>query len=177
MNFGRNVLVYLIAVSFNCVFMGCRGRERSEIEVIKYNPKLVQEIMSHFDSTYTEYPKRHDFWSIDHYLRDSARENLILRDSLKNIVGIVESRKGKYYFSQEYFSNGQLKGKTGFHSPGEGTGPAIYYFEDGRIRSRGEWKNHSQVGEWKNYDENGYLVSVQYYSSDGRLEKEIKDQE
>jgi hypothetical protein len=173
----RHLLLVPVAVLFNCLLIGCRGKERSEIEIIKYDPKLVQEIMSHFDSTYTEYPKRHDFWSIDHYLKDSTRENLILRDSLKNIVGIVESRKGKYYFSQEYYSNGQLKGKTDFHSPGEATGPAIYYFEDGRIRARGQWKNHSQVGEWKNYDENGYLVSVQYYSLDGRLEKEIKEQQ
>jgi hypothetical protein len=176
MNFGKNSLACLKAVLFNCLLMGCRGKERSEIEIIKYDPKLVQKIMSHFDSTYTEYPKRHDFWSIDHYLTDSNRENLILRDSLKNIVGIVERGKDRNYFSQEYYSNGQLKGKTEFHSPGKVTGPATYYFEDGRISSRGQWKDFRQVGEWKNYDEKGYLVSVQYYSLDGQLEKEIKEQ-
>jgi len=175
MNFGKNSLVYLLAVLFNSLLMGCSGRERSEIEVIKYDPDLVSEIMSHFDSTYTEYPKRHDFWSIDHYLTDSNRENLILRDSLKNIVGIVEKGEGRNSFSQEYYSNGQLKGKTEFHSPA--TGPATYYYEDGRIRSKGQWKDHGQVGEWKNYDEKGYLVSIQYYSWDGHLEKEIKEQQ
>jgi len=64
MDFGKNGLVCLLAVLFNCLLTGCRGKERSEIEIIKYDPKLVQEIMSHFDSTYTGYPKRHDYWWI-----------------------------------------------------------------------------------------------------------------
>jgi hypothetical protein len=99
MGFGKNSLEFLPAVLFNCLLMGCHGKERSEIEIIKYDPKLAKEIISHFDSTYTEYPKRHDFWSIDHYLTDSDRENLILRDSLKNIVGIVERGKERNYQS------------------------------------------------------------------------------
>jgi hypothetical protein len=173
----NNSPLYLLAASFLFLTIGCRGRERSEIEIIKYDPKLVQEIISHFDSTYTEYPRRHDFWSIDHYLMGSNRENEILRDSLKNIVGIIERENGRTYFGQEYYSNGQAKGKTERNALGKIAGPAIYYFEDGRIRSRGQWKDHSQVGEWKNYDEKGYLESIQYYSLDGQLEREIKVQQ
>jgi antitoxin component YwqK of YwqJK toxin-antitoxin module len=176
MGFGKNSLEFLLAVLFNCLLMGCHGKERSEIEIIKYDPNLVKEIISHFDSTYTEYPKRHDFWSIDHYLTNSNRENLILRDSLKNIVGIIEREKGKNFFSQEYYLNGQAKGKIEYHSD-KISGPAIYYFQDGRIRSTGQWNDVRQVGEWKNYDERGYLVSVQYYSLDGQLEKETKQQQ
>ena len=72
MGFGKNSLEFLLAVLFNCLLMGCHGKERSEIEIIKYDPKLVKEIISHFDSTYTEYPKRHDFWS-DRSLPDELK--------------------------------------------------------------------------------------------------------
>ena len=152
----------------------CNDKERSEIEIIKYDKNIVKEIVSSYDSTYIENKHREDFWTIEHYLIDSSKENLIFRDSLKNVVGIVKRENGKNYYTAEYFPNGQLMGKIAYSFPGIIDGPATYYYEDGRIRSKGEWKEFKRIGEWKNFGSEGYLKSIEYYSDKGELIKEKK---
>jgi antitoxin component YwqK of YwqJK toxin-antitoxin module len=155
------------------ILTSCTGKERSEIEVIKYDRQLVKDIQSTHDSVYTETPKRKDFWIIEHYLTGSTKEKIILKDSLENIIGIVIRENGINSFAQEYYANGQLKGKTDF-VPGKIEGPAKYYYEDGRIKSRGEWFDYKQIGEWKDYDKEGYLILIKHYDDNGKLIREEK---
>ncbi|MFN6945837.1 MAG: toxin-antitoxin system YwqK family antitoxin [Cytophagaceae bacterium] len=164
-------LTLLIILLFG---QSCSQKERSEIEIVKCDENLVKEITSTYDSTYIENPHIKDFWTIEHYLIDSIKENIILKDSLNNIVVIVKRENGKNYFSGEFYSNGQLKGDIKYSSPGTIDGPAKYYYDDGRVRSIGIWKEFKMVGEWKNYDNNGWLESIEYYDRNGELIKKVK---
>jgi antitoxin component YwqK of YwqJK toxin-antitoxin module len=38
------------------------------------------------------------------------------------------------------------------------TGEATYYYEDGKLRSKGRLQDGVQVGEWKDYDKQGNVV-------------------
>lgn len=157
-----------------CIVMGCtKNNERSGIEIIKLDTNMVRSIKASYDSAYIETPKREDFWTIEHYLSKPATDKKIFKDALNNIVTIVINTNGIVSFSQEYYPNGQAKAKTDF-SPGKIDGPATYYYEDGRIRSKGTWSDYKQVGVWKEYDKDGYLVLTQYYNENGVVEKEEK---
>lgn len=161
----------LFVLYSTCEITSCSDHERSEIEIVKYDKQLIAEIQSTYDSSYVLSPKRKDFWTIEHYLTDSAQEKIIFKDSLKNIVGVVIQKNKVNLLAQECYSNGQLRGKVNYVA-GEFHGPATYYYENGRIRSKGTWDNNRQVGEWRDYDKDGYLISVKYYNSNGQLEKE-----
>ena len=139
----------------------------SEIEVIKLDKELVKQIQSDKDSTYIENPKRSDFWTIEHYFKDSI-ESKIMKDSTGNIIGISKFQNGQRIFAQEYYPNGQLVGKTDF-PPGIIEGHATYYHFNGRIKSTGQWKNFKQVGEWKNYNQDGELETIEYFDERGSI--------
>lgn len=165
---------YLTIVACTILIIGCTSEnEKSEIEIIKYDPELLEEIQSNYDSTYTESPRRDDFWTIEHYLVSAEYENIIFKDSLDNIVGIVKRQNGKNYFTAEYYPNGQLKGRINYSSPGIIDGPSKYYYPDGRISSEGLWKDFKKVGEWKNYHSDGQLETIDFYVN-GRKERTEK---
>lgn len=128
------------------------------------------------DSIYIEYPHRKDFWSIEHYLIKPNKENLIFKDSIGNVLGVIKRINGKNYDGGEYYPNGQLVGKVNYSAPGVIDGKATYYYEDGRVRSEGIWKSMNRIGEWKNYDKNGQLISIEVYDQTGKMieTKEIK---
>lgn len=103
-------------------------------------------------------PARHDFYFVGEYLnKDDSLITTILRDSLGNIVGLNQRSKGATIFASEYYANGQEKGDVPFTRDGKLTGKAVYYYENGKIRSSGRLANGIRVGEWKEYDEDGNL--------------------
>lgn len=152
------------------LLVSCTERERSEVEIVKYDKRFIQDIKSKYDSTYLEASRRTDFWNIEHYVTGTT-DKMIFKDSLNNIIGIIIRENGVHSFAQEYYPNGQAKAKTKFKS-GTIDGPATYYYEDGRIKSIGLWENYKRVGQWKEYDKDGFLKSIEYFDKNGKLEKE-----
>jgi hypothetical protein len=162
----RFLFVYTILILFSC-----KENETSEIQVIKFDKKLIDSLKSASDTTYSTVIGRHDFYTADFYVtkRDSIITK-ILKDTLGNVVGLNKSKNGVVFFAAEYYPNGQLIGKTQF-KPGAIDGPATYYYSDGRIKTTGQWHNYAQIGKWKNYKENGELKEVVYYDSSGNIIK------
>lgn len=159
-----------------CMMIGCKSNEVSPIEIIKIEQTIIDEISNpkNSDSIYIEYPKRKDFWSIEHYIIKPNRENTIFKDSLENVVGYWKGIDGKNYEGAECYSNGQLLGKLSYSKPGIIDGEAKYYYRDGRLRSIGNWKEMNQIGVWKNYDKNGKLLSIEEFDDNGKLIKNEK---
>jgi antitoxin component YwqK of YwqJK toxin-antitoxin module len=162
----RNFLIYFIVTLFSC-----KQQETSSIEIIKFDNKLIDTLKKTSDTTYSTFIGRHDFYTADFYVinKDSFITK-IFKDSLGNVVGLNKSKNGVTIFAAEYYSNGQLIGKTQF-KPGTIDGPATYYYSDGRIKSKGQWHDYAQVGIWKHYKENGELRATIYYDSSGSVIK------
>jgi len=158
-------ILLLALVSLSC----STEYANSRIEVITYDNQLVSEIESNFDSAFTEYPKRDDFWTIDYYLTDST-ENRIMKDSLGNIVSIVMFKDGKRVFIEEYYPNGQLIVKNDF-PPDRIDGPVTSFYPNGQIESTGQWKDLKKVGEWRHYNATGQLETIEYYDQQGKLKR------
>jgi len=163
-------LLYKILLG-TIILTSCAKRYRSKIEIIKLDKAFVDGVRSKYDSTYLESRKKGDTWTIEHYWTRPTTEKKIVRDSLGNINSITVEENGKYVFAQEYYPNGQAKGKIGFVS-GKVNGPVSYFNEDGRVWGEGQYTDDINVGEWKKYDRDGYLVSIKYYDNEGRLERE-----
>jgi hypothetical protein len=141
------------------LLFSCHRHERSAIQIIKLDRAEIQNILNASDTLTVDTPRRHDFYVIEHYRNGhDGTLTAILKDSLHNIVGINQTKNGVHIFGAEYFPNGQIKGVLTLNKHGEPDGPAKYYFEDGRIRSFGNWKNGDKVGKWMEYDKDGNLI-------------------
>jgi antitoxin component YwqK of YwqJK toxin-antitoxin module len=167
MNFPNLISVFIIICYF--IFSCNSSIPDSKIEVIKYDKQQVIKIQGDYDSTFKEVLKLADFWTIDHFYKDTV-EHKIMRDSLKNIVAIVKCINGIVVVGKEYYPNGQLKCKANF-PPGNIDGKATYYYADGRISSLGLWKNYMRVGNWYYYNNLGKLDYTEYYNTKGELIK------
>jgi len=163
--------IRLILFCFIITLFSCGQRETSAVEIIKFDNKLIDTLKTTSDTSYSTFIGRHDFYSADFYvINKDSMITKILKDSLGNVVGLNKSKNGVTMFAAEYYPNGQLIGKTQF-KPGTIDGPAIYYYSDGRIKSKGQWHDYAQVGIWKNYKENGELQATIYYDSSGKIIK------
>ena len=152
--------------------LSCSQPSLSNIEIIKFNPKIIDSLKNSSDTMYTENFEEGDFRTIDYYI--TVEEDLVtkvLKDSMGNIVGLNKSRNGTVFFTAEYYPNGQLIGKTHF-VPGKIDGPATYFYPDGRVRSLGQWKEFKMYGIWKNYYDNGELKEIVEYDSTGNIVKQ-----
>jgi antitoxin component YwqK of YwqJK toxin-antitoxin module len=163
--------IRLVTAFVSLLFLSCNQKETSNIEVIKFDNKIIDTLTKTSDTTYSTFIGRYDFYTEDVYAnKKDSLVTKILKDSLGNVVGINKSKKGIVILAAEYYTNGQLKGKTQF-KPGIIDGPATYYYPNGRVRSIGQWHNYRQVGIWKNYEETGELKETIYYDSSGNILK------
>ncbi len=153
------------------IHLGCTDKEKSPIEVLKLDNQVIAEISDpkNSDSISIEYPKEKDIWSIEHYYIEPNKENLIFRDSLKNVVGYYKRIDGKNYEGAEYYPNGQIIGKLNYIKPGVFDGEAKYFYPNGQIKSIGNWKGFKKIGTWKNYKTNGDIKSINEYDDKGKL--------
>jgi len=170
----KNLFLILSAAIFFTTLYSCNNETKvaEESKLISYDPEMLKQIESDYDSSFVENLDRSDYASISHYIVDSINENLVFRDSMQRVVAIVKRERGTNYFTAEYYPNGQLKAKISNSSPGMVEGPAIHYYENGVVSLEGQWKNLKRVGEWKQYNDSGQLVSVETYNEAGWLEKE-----
>ena len=162
-------MIHLILLGLLFFIQSCGQEKLSDIEVIKFDTKEIDDLKRTSDTTYTEQIGRADFFTVDYYInnKDSVTSK-IFKDSLGNIVGFNKSKNDKVFFVAEYFPNGQIMGKLPERRNGELDGVARYYYEDGRIRSEGQLKKGLWSGQWKEYDKGGHLISIDEYG-DGNV--------
>ena len=97
-----------------------------------------------------------------------AQEKTTLDDGSSFEIGLVDKKTNIYGFKAHY-KNGQLKsighliGLGGNQVSSDKTGEWMNYYEDGTLKSTGNYKDGYQVGEWKFYHENGSLKEIGKY--------------
>lgn len=144
------------SISLTLLLLSCRHYEPSKLKMGKLDTASIHSILRESVIIHIDTPARKDFYYISDY-RDTidASVTKILMDSLKNVVGINQTRNGIKIFGAEYYTNGQEKGDIPFNEDGEMTGVATYYYDNGNIKSTGRLEDGIEVGKWKNYDQKG----------------------
>lgn len=165
----------IILILFILGFLGCKPKsEVSEIEVTILDTAFVTEIKQSSDS-FTVKPMGGQNTELiyTYYKGKEYRDNIVttLGDT---VVGLIRKKDGVNYFVCEYYTNGQVIGYINLSSEGKINGKAKYYYQDGRIRTTGEWRNTKRVGVWKDYDEEGKLVSIYDHDKDEYIYQRTK---
>lgn len=147
----------------------CSDSLKSDIEIIKFDIETIDILRQTSDTIFSEKVKSNYATTAEYFidLKDSVT-NKIYKDSIGNVVAHTRYKNDILLYVSEYFPSGQIKGKLPERINGEYNGFARYYYENGRVKSEGEFLKGLQVKEWKNYDESGTLVSIDYYA-DGNI--------
>ena len=165
----RKIQFYYFIFFCSALVVGCtNNKTQNEIALKKINITWLYSIIKNSDSTYSKKYRTTDFATTDYYLsnKDSSMCQL-MKDTSKTIRQILITRKNiRTYFAQ-YFANGQLITDIKLDSFGQPDGNAIYYYENGKIKSNGLYHHGLAIGEWKEFEETSNAVSIIKYDSSG----------
>ena len=90
-------------------------------------------------------------------------------DSNGEKMGVFIYKNGKLNGKAfTYYENGQLRSEGNWENE-ERHGYWKEYYESGQLRSEGNWKNEERHGYWKEYYESGQLKSERNYKDGYRL--------
>lgn len=156
----NNGLICFCSIS---LFFGCQNVKKSEIEKVYVNMELIDSVRTHCDSISSYKLPSGKGIKNSYYILDKNQENIILFNQDNSVRGFVSKKDGINRSIQEYFKNGQLKGKFKLNSKGQFDGEAKYFYKDGRVRSIGFWKDGFEEGDWLNYDNKGNLTTEEHY--------------
>lgn len=167
--------LHLLTISvFGLFIASCTTEHRSGIEKIIVDEAFIASKTTGSDSSFTENIGPNNITYTTYFLQNSLRV-LVVKDSLDRIASwwLMDRHDRTLEGAEVATSTGQILGKLSREN-NKIHGPAVYYYDDGRIRSTGTFNKGRPTGEWHNYDENGYLTSIEKYDENGNRIKESK---
>jgi len=82
-----------------------------------------------------------------------------------NSIKVIKFNIGSnnYDKTMVFYKNGKPKQEKNYKN-GDLNGNLISYWENGRIHTKGKYKNNQRVGIWETYDKRGKLLLTEEYS-------------
>lgn len=157
-------LTIAIALAAICSWtISCKQKETSEIEKIIVDEVFIESRIAGYDSVHIDTSGKSKSILTTYFLKDHSSV-LVSRDSLKRIQAWwLRDSNGEILEGAEVSkTTGQILGKLHFVN-GKIDGEVKYYYDDGRVRSKGQFKDGIRWGEWKNFDKDGNLTSTDRY--------------
>ena len=87
--------------------------------------------------------------------------------SYNSITKLTSLPDGTLYTGRCVVYEGDLKKSIQQYIDGVDYGKWIFYFPNGKIETKGKFRNGKRVGKWKYYYESGSLKQISRYSRDG----------
>jgi len=170
MSYRKSTFQFMIAIIFICCLISCKQKEISPIEKIIVDEAFIKTKTAGYDSISINNPN-----STSYYFKDSSVVT-VYRDGLGRIRVWFKEVKGKKVDGAEVsVKTGQILGKL-HYVDGITDGEVKYYYEDGRVRAKGVFKNDYWWGEWKHYDKDGNLEVLEYIDDNhNRTTKKVKE--
>ncbi len=166
----------LLILSILTLIGSCKPA-RSDIFVEQVNPELVSRLVassvsqSNFlpDSGQTKNP----LWvrGLKLQFSDSLKTTMLWYDEQDRITGLIEYQNRRVMDSVEFFQNGQRMFSLLFNSNGKPSGPARFFYEDGRVREDGRFEDGKRNGIWRQFDPSGKLIETHEYDRYGNLKR------
>ncbi|MEO6670284.1 MAG: hypothetical protein ABIN36_12455 [Ferruginibacter sp.] len=153
-----------ILLLFGCENTAPVSKHRSTVDM-----KMLDSIRKNSDSTYSELYGRNDFVTAEYFIsKKDSTTTQVMSDSSKIIRQVIIAKnKRRIYFTQ-FYANGQLMFKNHLDDYGQFNGESSSFYESGRLKRTGIYKNGFYHGNWKNYDENGKYISTDEYDGNGQ---------
>ncbi len=156
---------------FALLFFSCTQQKPSSKEIITVDKNWLDSIINKSDTSWKKPYRNNEYVSAEYYIdkKDSIVTQL-MKDSAKTIrqINIAKYDNVRIFFA-EYYSNGQLKARLPLDTKGRYNGPGKFFYENGYVRSKGNFNHGFYYGEWKNFDEMGNQISTDKYDENGQM--------
>jgi antitoxin component YwqK of YwqJK toxin-antitoxin module len=156
---GTSVLIKLISIGFTLlVFFGCNGYYDTQNIYIEDGLIFKQGESKPFTGRILDTLENN---IIEYDVVEGLRNGEFCVSNLRGdftIHGEIENNKnvGKWHY---YYESGRLESKGNFKNDLP-HGKWQWFYEDGILKSEGNYINGNQEGEWKFFNENGMLNSI-----------------
>ena len=163
--------IFMPIASIMVMCVACKNKKREAVvNIIKVDTAFFDSIRRNSDTGFTRIIGVGEFYSAEqYYTGGDSIVSKIMKDTAGHITGFVQFHKNVRTAYAEYYGNGQLKGKLLPDSQGQFDGQAVYYYEDGSVKSEGVYDKGLFSGTWKNYSVEGVLISTDKYDANGQL--------
>lgn len=163
------ILSLIVAVGM--LVSGCRDMaSRVTYSLVKADTAFLNSVIKRSDTSFIKKYKRPDFVIAEYYLsRKDSTELQIMRDSSKKVRQVILIDRNVRTLFAQYYENGQLQGDLSFDSFGQYNGLAKYYYQNGAVKSEGNYLHGLSTGEWREYDETGKAVIIKYDANGARI--------
>lgn len=162
----------LVMVSLLFLFTSCmQNKNAAFTSGAKLDSAWLTGIINNSDTAYTKPYYRTDFVTASYY-RNKKDSTLcqVMKDSLGRVRQITITKNEVRTFFARYFTNGQAEALLPVDEGGKFHGDATSFYEDGIIKSKGQYKHGLYYGKWQYFDEKGALVSTGEYDENGQKE-------
>jgi len=161
------VIIALIA------FVACKPAT-SEINVEVVNQELVKNLIAGADSV-SDLPVDtgrlglQPFWVKGQRLvfKANSRSTVLYYDEQGKLSGMLEFENEKLKDSIAFFPNGQRMFTLIIDKDGKASGPARFYYPDGRVREDGRFTKGIKSGIWREFNTEGRLLFSREYDRYG----------
>lgn len=163
------ILLSFLVISV--VMFSCSGNSEKRPDAKKsIDQHFLDSVISNSDSTYEKPYKRLDFVTAVYYINkiDSTVSQL-MKDSAEKIRQFSIAKNNVRIYFVEFYPNGQVKADLRFDEFGQNHKAAKYYYENGKVESEGVYDHGLKTGEWKNYNEEGNVISIDTYDTNGQV--------
>lgn len=167
----------LFLILFSWIFIySCTSHKVAVKEIIKIDHHWLDSIINKSDTTWIKPYRNNYFVKAEYYVdRKDSIVTQVMKDSSDNIRQINIAKYDNYrLFFAEYYVNGQLMAKLPLDATGKFHGNAKLYYENGMLKSEGQYSHGFHTGEWNNFDNNGRLIFIDKYDNDGQLIRTTK---
>ncbi len=164
------IIFFLILATW---FISCKP-SRSGVFVETVNAELVSQLIAKAKDTAWMSPitneKTPGIWvkGLKLTFETPGNTTLIWYDEQDRVTGLVEYKNNVLQDSIHFFSNGQRMFTFLFNKEGKPSGPARFFYEDGRVREDGRFENGIKTGVWRTFKPDGLLEMVNEYDRYGQ---------
>ena len=160
-----------IILSVGMLFSACRNISSGvTYSLVKADTAFLDSVIKRSDTSFIKKYKRPDFVTAEYYLsRQDSTELQVMRDSLNKVRQVIMTHRNVRSLFAQYYENGQLQANLSFDSFGQYNGPAIYYYQNGAVKSEGNYMHGLSRGEWREFDETGKAVVIKYDANGARI--------
>lgn len=163
--------IALILFFATLYFYSCKPRQ---LPLLLADKVWLDSIKNTSDSTYTKRYRNNRFVTAEYFINKNKKSVCqLMKDSFGTVRQIIITKNNTRTFFAAYYPNGQLMASYSMDSFGLYHGPSKYYYENGQIKSEGDYAKGFSSGQWKNYNEKGNLSSIDEYDLNGQRIKSV----
>jgi antitoxin component YwqK of YwqJK toxin-antitoxin module len=148
------------------LLIGCKATTQKQNPPKKIDMVWLDSIIKRSDTSYSKNYYRTDFVTAHYYIskKDSTLCQL-MKDSAQRIRKVILTEKKIVKYSAQYYETGQLMEALSFDEKGRLSGNATTYFENGIIKTEGNYTGGLKTGMWKEFDLYGNTKIIKYDSN------------